>query len=74
METGAKLGSLFIDEGFGTLDAETLQSVSSILQSLGQQDKLVGIITYVPALGEELGTQIKVEKSQQGAKITITGI
>ncbi|BDA66472.1 hypothetical protein CAL7716_006380 [Calothrix sp. PCC 7716] len=73
LSRGAKLGSLFIDEGFGTLDAETLQSVSSILQSLGQ-DKLVGVITHVPALGEELGTQVRVEKSQQGAKIVVTGV
>ncbi|HCF28770.1 MAG TPA: chromosome segregation protein SMC, partial [Cyanobacteria bacterium UBA11049] len=66
---GAKLGSLFIDEGFGTLDAETLESVCNILQSLGQQDRLVGVITHVPALGEQLGTQIKVEKLPEGSQI-----
>ncbi|MDH6079332.1 SMC family ATPase [Chrysosporum ovalisporum FSS-45] len=69
LSRGAKLGSLFIDEGFGTLDAETLQSVSTVLQSLGQQDKLVGVITHVHALGEELGTQIKVEKFPEGSRI-----
>lgn len=69
LSRGAKLGSLFIDEGFGTLDAETLQSVSSILESLGNQDKLVGVITHVPALGEQLGTQIKVEKFPEGSRI-----
>lgn len=73
LSRGAKLGSLFIDEGFGTLDAETLQSVSNILQTLGQQDKLVGVITHVPALGEELGAQIKVEKSQEGSRIVVLG-
>ncbi|MBH8566593.1 SMC family ATPase [Nostoc sp. CENA67] len=73
LSRGAKLGSLFIDEGFGTLDAETLQSVSSILQSLGEQDKLVGVITHVSALGEELGTQIKVEKFPEGSRIIMTG-
>jgi DNA repair protein SbcC/Rad50 len=72
LSRGAKLGSLFIDEGFGTLDAETLQSVSNILQSLGQQDKLVGVITHVPVLGEELGTQIKVEKFPEGSRIIMT--
>lgn len=66
---GAKLGSLFIDEGFGTLDAETLESVCNILQSLGQQDRLVGVITHVPALGEQLGTQIKIEKLPEGSQI-----
>jgi exonuclease SbcC len=71
LSRGAKLGSLFIDEGFGTLDTETLQSVSSILQSLGEQDKLVGVITHVSALGEQLGTQIKVEKYPEGSRITM---
>ncbi|MBL1202959.1 MAG: SMC family ATPase [Nostoc sp. GBBB01] len=74
LSRGAKLGSLFIDEGFGTLDAETLQSVSSILLSLGKQERLVGVITHVPALGEELGTQIKVEKFLEGSRIVVTGI
>ncbi|MFN6536979.1 MAG: SbcC/MukB-like Walker B domain-containing protein [Nostoc sp. EkiNYC01] len=74
LSRGAKLGSLFIDEGFGTLDAESLQSVSSILLSLGKQERLVGIITHVPALGEELGTQIKVEKFLEGSRIVVTGI
>ncbi len=72
LSRGAKLGSLFIDEGFGTLDSETLQSVSNILQSLGQQDKLVGVITHVLALGEELGTQIKIEKFPEGSRIIMT--
>ncbi len=74
LSRGAKLGSLFIDEGFGTLDSETLQSVSNILQTLGRQDKLVGVITHVPALGEELGAQIKVEKSQEGSRIVVLGM
>jgi DNA repair protein SbcC/Rad50 len=74
LSRGAKLGSLFIDEGFGTLDAETLKSVSNILLSLGKQDRLVGVITHVPALGEELGTQIKVEKFLEGSRIVVTGI
>lgn len=65
---GTKLGSLFIDEGFGTLDTETLESVCNILQSLGQ-DRLVGVITHVPALGEQLGKQIRVEKFPEGSRI-----
>ncbi|MEH1769695.1 MAG: SMC family ATPase [Nostoc sp.] len=72
LSRGAKLGSLFIDEGFGTLDAETIKGVSNILLSLGKQDRLVGVITHVPALGEELGTQIKVEKFLEGSRIVVT--
>ncbi|MCW5319386.1 hypothetical protein GTQ43_39220 [Nostoc sp. KVJ3] len=63
LSRGAKLGSLFIDEGFGTLDAETLQSVSSILQSLGQQEKLVGVITH-----SRLGRRVR--NANQSKKIS----
>jgi len=69
LSRGIKIGCLFIDEGFGTLDTETLQNVTNILQGLGQQDKLVGVITHVSELGEELGTQIKVEKFSDGSRI-----
>lgn len=71
LSMGAELGSLFLDEGFGTLDADTLESVTQILESLRQQDKLIGIITHVKALGERLPTQIKVRKSPEGSKIEV---
>lgn len=71
LSQGAQLGSLFLDEGFGTLDAETLESVTQILESLRQQDRLIGVITHVRGLGERLPTQIKVYKSPQGSKIEI---
>ncbi|NMG05609.1 SbcC/MukB-like Walker B domain-containing protein [Brasilonema sp. UFV-L1] len=71
LSMGAELGSLFLDEGFGTLDADTLESVTQILESLRQQDKLIGIITHVKALGERLPTQVKVRKSPEGSKIEV---
>jgi DNA repair protein SbcC/Rad50 len=71
LSMGAELGSLFLDEGFGTLDGDTLESVSQILESLRQQDKLIGIITHVKALGERLPTQVKVRKSPEGSKIEV---
>jgi exonuclease SbcC len=74
LSKGAKLGSLFIDEGFGTLDAETLESVAQVLESLRQQERLVGVISHVPVLGERLGTEIKVEKYPEGSKIKVEGL
>lgn len=71
LSMGAELGSLFLDEGFGTLDGDTLESVTQILESLRQQDKLIGIITHVKALGERLPTQVKVRKSPEGSKIEV---
>lgn len=70
LSMGAELGSLFLDEGFGTLDAETLETVHQILESLRQQDKLIGVITHVKALGERL-PQVKVSKSPDGSKIEV---
>lgn len=71
LSQGAQLGSLFLDEGFGTLDAETLESVTQILESLRQQDRLIGVITHVRGLGERLPAQVKVYKSPQGSRIEI---
>lgn len=71
LSMGAELGSLFLDEGFGTLDAETLESVTQILESLRQQDRLIGVITHVRALGERLPTQVKVHKSPEGSKLLV---
>jgi exonuclease SbcC len=70
LSMGAELGSLFLDEGFGTLDSETLDTVYNILQSLQQRDKLIGVITHVKALGELL-TQVRVYKAPSGSEIDI---
>lgn len=56
LSMGAELGSLFLDEGFGTLDAETLETIYHILESLRQQDRLIGVITHVKTLGEAVTT------------------
>lgn len=71
LSMGVELGSLFLDEGFGTLDAETLESVTQILESLRQQDRLIGVITHIPALAERLPTQVKVHKSPQGSRLEV---
>lgn len=74
LSQGAQLGSLFLDEGFGTLDAETLESVTQILESLRQQERLIGVITHVRGLGERLPAQVKVFKSPQGSRIEVERI
>lgn len=74
LSMGAELGSLFLDEGFGTLDSSTLESVAQILESLRQQDRLIGIITHIPALAERLPTQVKVRKSPEGSQLVIESL
>ena len=59
-----RIDSLFLDEGFGTLDADTLDSALSALDNLNASGKMIGIISHVEALKERIALQIKVEKQQ----------
>ncbi len=70
---GAALESLFLDEGFGTLDPDTLDPVVNALQGLGAEGRTVGIITHVSELAERIGTRIEVTKSPTGSTLTVTG-
>ena len=58
--------SLFIDEGFGTLDVNTLQMAIRALQSLESQGKTVGIISHVEKLKQSIDTQVQVSKKGGG--------
>ena len=69
---GIQLDSLFIDEGFGTLDNETLDKALGVLNEL-QETKMVGIISHVDALQSTIPSIIKVEKTQNGSHIKILG-
>jgi exonuclease SbcC len=60
------IGSLFIDEGFGTLDNNTLEIVITTLETLKSQGKLIGIISHVENLKERIPVQIKVLKKSNG--------
>ncbi len=57
------IDSLFLDEGFGTLDNETLELALNALDSLNASGKMIGIISHVDALKERVNVQIKVTKS-----------
>lgn len=61
-----QIHSLFIDEGFGTLDANTLDIAIQTLENLQSQGKIIGIISHVQELKERIGTQIRVEKIGSG--------
>ncbi|RZV00258.1 UNVERIFIED_ORG: exonuclease SbcC [Serratia quinivorans] len=56
------IDSLFLDEGFGTLDAETLDTALDALDSLNASGKTIGVISHVEAMKERIPVQIKVKK------------
>ncbi len=62
------LGALFLDEGFGTLDADALDAVSSVLEAIQTQGRMVGVITHVASLAERLPNRLVIEKGQSTSR------
>lgn len=60
------IDSLFIDEGFGTLDSETLEIALSALENLRSRGKTIGLISHVELLKERLSTQVRVVRGPAG--------
>ena len=58
-----QLESLFLDEGFGTLDAETLDIALDALESLNASGKTIGVISHIEAMKERIPVQIAVKKA-----------
>ena len=68
---GTRVETLFIDEGFGALDEESLEQSCAVLQSLAGSNRMIGIISHVPELRERIESQIIIEKKNYGSSITI---
>ena len=66
MSTGIRLDTLFVDEGFGSLDSEALSKAYSTLAGLTEGNRLVGIISHVAELKEKIDKQIVVTKNKAG--------
>jgi DNA repair protein SbcC/Rad50 len=67
----ARLDSLFLDEGFGSLDPDTLEVVVEAIEQLGGDGRMVGVITHVPELAVRLPARIQVEKSPRGSRVQV---
>lgn len=63
------IDSLFIDEGFGSLDGTALDQAAQALEQLGATDRMVGVITHVSELADRLPARIRVQRAAGGSKI-----
>ena len=70
----ARLDSIFLDEGFGTLDESTLETVAETLDNLAHQgDRMVGVVTHVGALAERIPTRFTVSRDQITSSVVRSG-
>lgn len=66
---GVRLDTLFIDEGFGSLDEQTLDEVLDVLDSLRERDRSVGIVSHVGDLRRRIPAQLEVVKERHGSAV-----
>ncbi|MBQ6986814.1 MAG: SMC family ATPase, partial [Oscillibacter sp.] len=66
---GVRLDTMFVDEGFGSLDPDALQQAIRALLGLAEYDRLIGIISHVDALKEQIDRQILVRKKDSGGSV-----
>jgi len=69
---GEALESLFLDEGFGTLDPETLGQVIQAIDALHGGERMVGVVTHIPELAAQLPARVEVRRGEGTATITLS--
>ncbi|MFF5987727.1 AAA family ATPase [Prauserella flavalba] len=70
---GALLDTLFVDEGFGTLDGQTLDVVMDVLDELRAGGRVVGLVSHVEELRQRIPTRLRIRKSRAGSTIELEG-
>ena len=71
---GIKLDALFIDEGFGSLDQESLDLAIRTLVDLQATGRMIGIISHVSELKEQIALRLDVESSKTGSKVRVIAV
>ena len=66
---GARLDAIFLDEGFGSLDAETLETVAVVVSELASRGRMVGVVTHVKDLAEQMPVRFEVRVGPGGSTI-----
>jgi exonuclease SbcC len=69
----ARLDSIFLDEGFGSLDPETLEVVATTLETLAQGHRMVGVVTHVEALAQRVPVRFMVIRDARTSSVTREG-
>jgi exonuclease SbcC len=68
---GTRIEALFVDEGFGSLDEDTLEEVMTVLDDLREGGRMVGIVSHVAELRQRIPAQVRVRKGQAGSHLTV---
>jgi exonuclease SbcC len=71
---GFDLNTLFIDEGFGTLDDESLEQVMAVLDGLRDGGRCVGVVSHVSDLRSRVPAQVRVDKTSTGSSVAVLGL
>jgi exonuclease SbcC len=68
---GAMLDTLSVDEGFGSLDADTLDDVLDVLDGLRDGGRVVGVVSHVAEMRDRIPAQLHVVKSRAGSTVSV---
>ena len=68
---GIDIETLFIGEGFGTLDAQTLELVMETLENIRENGRVIGLISHVEDMKERISAQVSIEKRQNGSTLRV---
>jgi exonuclease SbcC len=68
---GARIEALFVDEGFGTLDEDTLDEVMDVLDGLREGGRIVGLVSHVAELRQRIPAQVHVRKGRTGSTAVV---
>lgn len=66
---GVAIDALFIDEGFGALDQETLEQAMTVLEDIGNSGRMVGVISHVSEMKHRIGQQLLIKKAGNGRSV-----
>ncbi|MFC4394559.1 AAA family ATPase [Arthrobacter sedimenti] len=69
---GVEIETLFVDEGFGSLDEQSLEQVMDALEGLRDGGRVVGLVSHVAEMKQRIGTQLQVHKSRNGSTLRIS--